>query len=262
LLTLLERAAKNGGAVNGHQHANGDAAIPGSAAFDPMAVSETLWENWQANVKQHGVLNEPLGRFLDSLHKLPRIHWMTPLADYVDASLEEIRRKKTHGRKRVAAVIEAFGALDALLPREPLKQFAVRIVPAFAVPIEAWLMEALDRSDTPTFTEVRRQAIEPILDQVRRDVGDVVADLAAGRLRLNKQHRSAKQAAHALGRTRARVYQLIGEASEVMRVRWPQGEYLLAALRQRADAQTLAADKRAGELLARALEVFYPRVVT
>ena len=72
-----------------------------------------------------------------------------------------------------------------------------------------------------------------MIAQIKIDIGDQVAELAAARLCLDENAPSVKQQAETLGVTRARVYQLLEDCAKVMDVRWPEGRWLLAPLTTR-----------------------------
>jgi hypothetical protein len=72
-----------------------------------------------------------------------------------------------------------------------------------------------------------------MINQIKIDLGDQVANLAASRLCLDENSPSVKQQAETIGVTRARVYQLLEDCGKVMDVRWPEGRWLLAPLATR-----------------------------
>src|SRR5487761_1239571 len=186
--------------------------------IDPNFVSEPLWEQWRGSVCKHGFQQEPLGRFATSLGEMPRVIWYRPLGDYTDLSLAEIRSLKTHGEKRVRAVLEVFGGLHQILVHlEPDSRLAVQIVPRFLVPIESWVVRWLGKVGIPTQQEIRKSLVTPLLAQVRIDAGPHIAKLAQGRL--DSESINVRKAAHLLGLTRARIYQLLSEAAEVVNLR-------------------------------------------
>lgn len=233
LMKLLARAARE-------QPAD-EAALLAAAApraetesgdsLDPGQVSEATWARWRTSVTRHGLENETLGRFAPSLEILPRVMWDMPLGNYVNLSLGKIRRLKTHGEKRVHALLQVFGGLHQMLSRiEPSPGLAVRIVPRFVAPIEAWVTRALARTDLPSVEEVERHFVHPLIAQIEVDAGGEMAKLAASRLSSNPQTSSVRNVARKLGLTRARVYQLLADMSVVIQTRWPEGQSLVSEL--------------------------------
>ena len=224
------------------------------AEVDPTIVSEALWVEWRASVKEHGFGQETLGRYVSSLQQLPRVIWNAPLESYLDLTLAEIRSLKTHGEKRVGAVLEVFGNLHQIVVHlGPQPQMGVRILPRFVIRLESWILRYLQRPGAPSYEELRSTFIGPLLDQVRIDAGPQIAKLAESRLAPNGA--TVRQAAQRLGLTRARIYQLLGEVATILKVRWPEGQGLVSTLRERLASQS--ADKATLELLDAAIELFF-----
>lgn len=220
--------------------------IPANVKGVPAAevVSEALWVRWRDSVRRHGFEREPLGRFVSTLIDLPRVVWHKPLGDYTELRLAQVRSLKTHGEKRVRAVLDVFGGLhQMLLHLDPTSRLAVRIVPRWLIPIEDVLMRWLNQVGSPSKQEINKRLIIPLLEQVRVDAGPTVARLVESRLK--SQARAVRQAADRMGLTRARIYQLLSEASEVITVRWPAGAALVGQLREK-----LKSDGADGEVLA------------
>lgn len=231
---------------------------PGEAGFDAAGVAESDWQRWRASVVRHGMEHELLGLFASSLQELPRVVWSTPLAQYTELTLAEIRALKTHGEKRVRVVVEIFGALHRILGSgQPVSYLTTRIRPKFIAPLESWVLQALERPLLPEPDDIRRSFVEPLMKQVRVDAGDQIYRLADGRLGLSGKNASVKQAAKKLGLTRARVYQLLNEVSAILQVRWPEGAALVGELRTR--VQTEATAHYDAELFYTACELFYPQ---
>ena len=221
---------------------------------DPTIVSEALWVEWRASVKEHGFGQETLGRYVSSLQQLPRVIWNAPLESYLDLTLAEIRSLKTHGEKRVGAVLEVFGNLHQIVVHlGPQSQMGVRILPRFVIRLESWVLQYLQRSGIPNYEELRSALVLPLLDQVRIDAGPQIAKLAESRLVTGGA--TVRQAAQRLGLTRARIYQLLGEVGTIVKVRWPEGQALVAKLRERMASQD--ADRATVDLLDAAIDLFF-----
>ncbi|HVX59425.1 MAG TPA: hypothetical protein VHC19_02450 [Pirellulales bacterium] len=199
-------------------------------ALDLSNVSEALWITWRDAVRDYGLGGEPLGRFAPSLQRLPRVLWMTPLQTYLELSLADIRRLKTHGEKRVRAVLEVFGNLHQIIANlSAHSSLAVRIVPRNIASVESWIASSLVKPAAPTTDEIKHKMFSPLVEQLRVDTGDSVAALTEARL--DQQNFNVQQTARRAGVTRARVYELLGEVPTVIGVRWPEGPLLLATLR-------------------------------
>jgi hypothetical protein len=222
---------------------------------DPANISELTWGKWRAVVMEHGLGDEPLGRFATTLHDLPRVIWSTPLATYAALTLAEIRRLKTHGEKRVRRVVTIFGRLHAHLTSHGSAK-ACELTPQEIDGVDAWARQALLAGHLPTAEELRVHLILPLVNQIRNDAGDQTAGLVLGRLGLDGSRISVRRAAMKMRLTRARIYQLLEDAATVVSVRWPRGLDRVRALMQRFAAEP--AESPARRLLTAAAETFYP----
>jgi hypothetical protein len=262
LIMLLNRAAQPlpPGALappDSRQPENPAARTLGREAagdVDAAMVSEALWAQWQATVSQHGLEHETLGRLASSLQDMPRVIWQWPLSSYLQLSLNEIRDLKTHGEKRVTALLDVFGSLHAILAHAGSRpHLAVDLVPRAVVALEAWVMRWLQAQESPALAEVQKHFVTPLLDQVRVDANSQVSRLAERRM--SSTSASVRQAAERLGLTRARVYQLLDEVADIVSVRWPIGQFLVGKLREKLhNADT---EHRALVLFDAACELFF-----
>ncbi|HVW36207.1 MAG TPA: hypothetical protein VHB99_02840 [Pirellulales bacterium] len=223
---------------------------------DVKNVSEALWITWRDAVGDYGLGGETLGRFSPSLDRLPRVLWMTPLETYLRLSLTDIRSLKTHGEKRVRAVLEVFGGLHQIISHLGVHpSLAVRIAPRAVTGIESWISSALLRPSPPPVDEMREKLTSPLVEQLRVDGGEQIASLVESRLRSSAFN--VQQAARRLGMTRARIYEMLGDVPTMIAVRWPEGKLLFSALREHLERQAITAEQRA--LLGDAATAFFAR---
>ena len=203
--------------------------------FDAESVSELVWQRWRATVIEHAVGHTLLGRLAPTLQTLPTVIWNTPLNYYVDRSAADIRKLKRHGEKRVRVVLEVFAQVhEALGDARPQQNLGLRLTPAFIQPLEQWFASVLTTADTmPSEEEIRQQLIFPLVDQIESDLGETITRLVLGRLGLDGQPQSVREQAKAMDVTRARIYQLYEDCGKMMNVRWPEGQWLFAALSER-----------------------------
>lgn len=225
-----EPAAKPRGAK-----AKGGRAAPSQpGGFDPATVSELLWEQWRETVRRYGLEEETLGRLAPSLERLPTVIWRTPLGNYLNLTIADIRRLKTHGEKRLHAILEVFHSLHQTLGHVPPHgHLRVDVRPSFTVPIERWIDDVLRRSQPPSPAELKQRVILPILEQLRIDAGAEIFRILEERLGIKGTPVPVQQQSKRLGVTRARVYQLLETCADVMSVRWPEGEKLFLRLHQK-----------------------------
>ncbi len=226
-----------------------------TGGFDATIVSESLWSQWCETVQRYGMGPEKLGRLAPALQSLPTVIWHSRLEEYADRSLADIRSLKTHGEKRLHAILEVFCTVHEALATATLPEnIDVVIVPRFVPPISRWLMEAVGRPDLPPVDELHKHIVKPMIHQIKIDLGDQVAGLATARLCLDENSPSVKQQAETIGVTRARVYQLLEDCAKVMDVRWPEGRWLFAPLATRFGAS----DPETIGLLHGIIDLFYP----
>jgi hypothetical protein len=202
-----------------------------NGSFDPLLVSESVWEDWRETVRRHGFENACLGRFAPALQELPTVIWKTPLREYMHRGVGEIRALKTHGDKRVRVVLEIFHSIHELFGEVcGNRHLAIRLTPGFIVPVEQWICEELGRQAAPRSQDLLQNLILPLLNQIQLDAGESVHRLAAGRLGVEGPAETVRDQARNMKVTRARVYQLLETCAQVMSVRWPEGRWQLAAM--------------------------------
>ena len=174
--------------------------------FDPTNISEVTWAQWRASVVRHGLAGEKLGRFAPSLQNMTRVIWNTPLGAYTSSTLAEIRAMRTHGEKRVCAILEVFHAASTLVAGMGSQDhLIVRIVPRRIDRVEHWTGRALQQPSVPGRQDIFENFVEPLLEQVRIDAPRQVAALAENRLGVGSPMTSVRQAARLMGLTRAGV---------------------------------------------------------
>jgi hypothetical protein len=202
--------------------------------FDPSIVSEALWSQWREVVRQYDVGAEKLGRLAPSLQNLPTVIWHTPLSQYLDHTVAEIRRLRTHGEKRVRCVLEVFHSVyEQLIAAPPNADLKRLLTPELILQVHDWGTGQFKRQELPAGAEIREQFTMPLLQQIQIDSGPTVHRLATERLGLAGEPMSVRSQARSLGVTRARIYQLLDDCSKVMSVRWPEGRAILDDLTTR-----------------------------
>src|SRR5262245_15057453 len=198
---LLKRASKAGSpdapfGLTNQETKRAKAAPTSSCGFDAAIVSESLWAQWCETVKRYGLGPEKLGRLAPSLQALPTVIWHSRLEEYADRSLADIRSLKTHGEKRLHAILEVFCTVHEALSTSTLQEnIDLVLVPRFVPPMTRWLMETVARPDLPPVDEIHQHIVKPMVHQIKIDLGDQVAGLAATRLCLDENAPSVKQQA-------------------------------------------------------------------
>ena len=225
--------------------------------FDPTMVSEAVWVQWCETARRFHLGNEKLGRLAPSLQSLPTVIWETPLGQYMNRSLSDIRQLRTHGEKRVRVVLEVFYAVHELLSNASAEtHLSLSLVVKFVPSVEAWLQSLANRVDLPGRDEVAHELSMPLLRQIRTDSGSTVYQLARDRLGIGAVPKSVREQAAELDVTRARVYQLLEDCGKVMEVRWPIGRSYFAQVMDRIESN--ARTNEGAQLFRATRQLFFP----
>jgi hypothetical protein len=266
LIALLLRASREQGVATdvGRTEAPDEKMVSRdgrSAArrFDPAGVSEVIWQQWQATVRQFGIDREKLGRLVPTLRSLPVSLWHTPLQVYGSKSVGEIRLMKTHGEKRVRTIVEVFGLVhEVLAGARQTGGLVIRLFPEFMARVELWIDQTVDKDELAPIDRlaVRKSLVAPLVDQVEHDLGPTVRELAEGQLGIKGKPQEIREQSRQFGVTRARIYQLLKECADMMAVRWPEGRHKLNTLHQR--LESAPADAEALSLVRGVINLFFP----
>jgi hypothetical protein len=163
------------------------------AAFRPAQVSEAMWEKWRETVRRFGLEREMLGRLSPTLQNLPTGSWELPVSHYLNYSVKEIRTLKAHGVKRVRGVLEVFHSIHQVLSQgEAVGHLTVRLMPAFILPVERWLIQCIEAKEGPSADEVRASLAVPLVEQIEIDCGSHISRLVAGRWGLHGERSRPK----------------------------------------------------------------------
>jgi hypothetical protein len=237
-----------------------DKAEGAKNGFNPASVSDVVWGQWRASIVKHGLGGERLGRFATTLRHMTRVIWNTPLGDYTQHTLGEIRARKTHGEKRVRAILEVFYSVHSLVAGMGTQPHLVlRIAPRLIDRVEQWIGLALQTPGVPSPEDIFENLVSPLLEQIRTDATRQIANLAENRLGISGPITSVRQVARSMGLTRARVYQLLNEINDIMAVRWPTGRHQVYEFREKVVAEVKQMDPAPNlQQFYAAIELFYP----
>ncbi|MGD0654652.1 MAG: hypothetical protein ABSA16_09930 [Thermoguttaceae bacterium] len=231
-----------------------------NTAFDPAAISELQWEQCRASVVRHGLGQEKIGRFAPSLQNITKVVWNTPLEAYIGFTLAEIQAMKTHGKRRLNAILEVFYNLHTLVANmEGHEHLALRAVPRLIDRVEQWIGQSLQKPGLPDNGEIFQNFVSPLLEQIRIDAPQQIVTMAENRLGVRGPITSVRQVARTMGLTRARVYQLLNEINDIMTVRWPLGRHQVYELRDKFAAEAVDVPNPPSLVqFHAAVELFYP----
>ena len=199
-----------------------------TVGFDPELVSEEIWSTWCEAITRAGFKNQLLGRVAPCLRPLPTVIWEKKLEEYSSLRLAEIRQLKTHGEKRVQAILEVFFVIYEAVSTSVLNEhLELQIMPRFVPRLNDWLSGLEDQVATLSEADVKKNLVEPMLLQIEHDLGPSIADLARDRLIYKSKPPTILEHASKMRVTRARIYQLLEDCARVMSVRWPEGRLML-----------------------------------
>ncbi|MDR1493868.1 MAG: hypothetical protein LBT05_14295 [Planctomycetaceae bacterium] len=197
-------------------------------------VSEIQWQKWQKIIVECGLQNEKLGRLCPTLKELTRVVWNNTFGDYCFKSLTEMREIRTHGEKRIAAILKIFHSICSIVGRlKNSKHLVMRLIPQNIDRVENWSIETLLKRETPKKSDIVENYIQPLLEQMKIDASEQIYDLIQNRIGLRGETTSIRQASRILKLARARVYQLLNEINDITLIRWPNGRLLTSLLRNK-----------------------------
>jgi hypothetical protein len=228
--------------------------------FDQSAISELQWEQWRESVMRHGLGQEKLGRFASTLRSMTKVIWNSPLAAYIGYTLADIQAMKTHGKRRLNAILEVFYNLHTLVADMGSHEHLVlRIAPRLIDGVEQWVGQSLQKPGLPSNAEIFQNFVSPLLEQIRLDAPQQIVTMAENRLGVRGPITSVRQVARTMGLTRARVYQLLNEINDIMTVRWPLGRHQVYELHDKFAAEAVDVPNPPSLVqFYAAVELFYP----
>jgi hypothetical protein len=242
LLELLKRVLRDN-KIAGDDSSAVEAAPKSFASSVPTSGR---WSQWAEALKNHPWREIAIGRVAERLGAMPRSMWRVPTGAYVDLSFDELRQLKSFGPRRIAAIAAVVESLyRSLSAVEAARSIAVVPGPACLAQIESWALDMLCRRRQFDVEELRSCVVEPLVDLMRHDLGDHVAQVASETLCLAPDLRRVGSTLASDKRASAyvrkhQIRRLIGEA---ISVRWPRGAIVIRAL-----SSHVCPESRCGEL--------------
>lgn len=208
--------------------------------FDAFLVSEALWSQWTAVVREANLGNETIGRIADSLDAIPTVIWTKTLGEYENLTLSQIRGLRTHGEKRVRCVMRVMHKAYVMVQKhrqDPISVVRRKLGSQRILDVASWVTTQVQQNRIASNLEVRHHLADPILEQIKIDCGETVYKVARQRLGVDGSILSVREQAQTMGVTRARIYQLLEDCHKVIDVRWSQGRQQLDQLTTKLGAQ-------------------------
>jgi len=201
---------------------------------DSTYVSEFQWQKWKKIIAEYGLQDEKLGRLCPTLNELTRVIWNNTFGYYCSKSLTELRDIRTHGEKRITAILKIFHNVCGIVGKlETSKHLITRFVPRNIYHVENWTLQVLMKRGLPTQDEIDANYIFPLLEQLKIDSTPQVYELAHNRVGLSGDITSIRQASRTFQLARARIYQLLNEINDIAVTRWHNGRLLTSLLRNK-----------------------------
>ena len=95
------------------------------------------------------------------------------------STLDDVGRLNTHGQRRLSAIFQIFRSLYELLGNDgSTGHLCVTVEPRFVRQLDGWTSHWLNSRLLPDPEELNRGLITPMVDQLRIDAGDSLAELA------------------------------------------------------------------------------------
>jgi hypothetical protein len=256
--TVLRRIAST------HEASSCDAGTGEAPVEDTSAVSdfasnptEKMWQSLCSLILESDLLDEPVGRFVESLQELPSTLWEVPLGELANKELAELQGIQGWGTRRIEAMLKVFAQLgDMIVNAASPDHLCISIRPRFIARVERWMHSVLKAKRVPTTEEILREFIEPILAQVANDGPLTLVDAARLRLGINTDVHTLEEIARALDRTKECARQYLVSVARILKVRWPEGQYLVDDLCD--TIGDIGSDEIQVELVAAAFGLFYP----
>jgi hypothetical protein len=188
-------------------------------------ISDYEWSLLCDTISSSRFANEPLGRLAPALKQIPTVLWEIPYKDYCKCSLSELRTRKAHGVKRIAAIVSAFRGLSLLIAEKSIRDRSAPSLPAFES-IEHWVAHAplSRRCDS---RELEAFLANPLMQQMQADLPDLTLQILHERLGWKCRQKTVLELSKKHRLTRARVYQHLEIPTAVLALRWPAGKEVL-----------------------------------
>ncbi len=203
-------------------------STPLARLVSPDTLTEPDWLAWRHAIRAHGLEREHLGRFARSLSDLPQGLWSVPLCEYADRPLYEIRTMPGHGPARVGVILDVFHQIAQTIAGCPAEApLAIRLLPPLVRDAVLWAESVLRDGVVPDVRSICEGFLAPLFALLETDLGAETAAMIRRRIGVDGPVETLEQVAIDVGLTRERVRQITAKAAQIIRVRWPEGKFIL-----------------------------------
>ncbi|MSR80087.1 MAG: hypothetical protein EXS11_05105 [Gemmataceae bacterium] len=195
---------------------------------------ERHWDRCGRLIREHGLSQEPLGKFVEKLMDISSTLWAKEVGFFTSLPREEVRFQSGIGDVKAGQI---FGIIDrvvqALVPI-PQNEFLI-VIPITENIREVlnWVTRVLRLNTLPPIASIRTSFLLPLLNQIELDLGPEKALLVRQRIGLDEAPQTLEQLGNSTGVTRERIRQLLALVEEVFQIRWPEGQYLFQSVVER-----------------------------
>jgi hypothetical protein len=238
LLRMLDRAVRSVHSSEGEQE---EGRYTDETALRPRAnpaprelhVDEKSWRAWTDAIHSAGLHRLKLGTVAECLRDLSSGLWDQPLSHFTTSRLSALATIPGVGPKRVESVVSAVRNLGAELVSINFEtSICLRFIPGPLRSAQEWIEQILEARLVPDIADLAAKLVRPLAWQLRHDLPERESQIAIHRLQLDDSpNRSTLEELSAFhGITRERIRQLEQWGPRVLKIRFPQGRYLLEGL--------------------------------
>jgi hypothetical protein len=191
------------------------------------------WREWTKAIHSAGLHRLKLGTVAECLRDLTPGLWDQPLSQFTTTRLSALAMIAGVGPKRVESVISAVRHLGVELVSIKFElSTCLKFIPGPLRGTQQWIEEVLEARLVPDIADLASQLVRPLASQLRHDLTERESQIAVQRLQLDDSSTrlTLEELATFHGLTRERIRQLAQWGPRVLRIRFPQGRYLLDAL--------------------------------
>lgn len=238
LMRMLDRAVRSVQSSEAEQEEGGE--TDGTAlrprtnpAPRELHVDEKSWRAWTNAIHAAGLHRLKLGTVAECLLDLSTGLWDQPLSQFTTSPLSALAMIPGVGPKRVESVISAIRNLGAeLMSIKFESSICLKFIPGPLRSAQEWIEQVLEARLVPDIADLASQLVRPLAFQLRHDLTERESQIAVHRLQLDDSptRSTLEELAAFHGITRERIRQLEQWGPRVLRMRFPQGRYLLDAL--------------------------------
>ena len=196
--------------------------------------SEPHWDRCARLIREHGLSQEPLGKFAEKLMDISSALWAKKVGFFTSLPREEVRFQSGIGEVKASQIFGIINRVVQALVPIPQNDFLI-VIPISENIREVlnWVTWVLRLNSLPPIASIHTSFLLPLLNQIELDLGPEKALLVRQRIGLDEVPQTLEQLGNSNGLTKERIRQLLALVEEVFQIRWPEGQYLLQSVVER-----------------------------